>query len=122
MNYRIKTGKQGEQLVVEYLQKHDYTIIAQNYRKQFGEIDIIACKDDVLAFIEVKFRSNPLIDPAEIISFKKQQSIIKIAKYFLSTSTIAHTDFICRFDVALIEKTNITLELRYIPNAFTDFN
>lgn len=120
MNYRIQTGKEGEFLVAQYLQKHGYSIIAQNYHKPFGEVDIVAQKGDTLAFVEVKFRNNPLIDPAEIISYSKQKSIIKIAKYFLSTHTTI--DVLCRFDVALVEKNNNDLHLTYIPNAFTTFD
>lgn len=120
MNYKIQAGKQGEQLVSQHLQNQGYTIIAQNYRKRFGEVDIIAYKEDVLAFVEVKFRNKPLIDPAEIINFSKQRSMIMVAKHFLLTHT--NTDVVCRFDVALIEKTDTTLELRYISNAFTTFD
>lgn len=120
INYRIEKGKEGELLVVQCLQKRGYTIVAQNYRKHNGEIDIIAHKKDVLAFVEVKWRRNPLVDPAELIGPSKQKKIITVAKYFLSQHT--YSDVVCRFDVALIEETNNSINLRYIPNAFTTFN
>lgn len=120
INYRIQKGKEGERLVAQYLQKRGYTIITQNYRKSFGEVDLIAQKDDTLAFIEVKWRHDPLVDPAELIGPSKQKKIISIAKHFLSQ----HNDLevICRFDVALIEESNNSIDLRYIPNAFTSFD
>jgi len=120
MNYRIQKGKEGEQLVAQYLQKKGYTIIAQNYRKRFGEIDLIAQKDDTLAFVEVKWRHNPLVDSAELIGPSKQKKIISIAKDFLSK----HTDLevVCRFDVALVEDNSNSIALRYISNAFTSFD
>jgi len=120
MDYRIQKGKQGEQMVADYLQTHGYKILNQNFRKPFGEVDIIAQKHDTIAFVEVKWRRNPLIDPAEIISPSKQRKIVTIAKVFLSQ----HTDLevVCRFDVALIEETNNSLELRYIINAFSAFD
>ena len=116
-NYRIDTGKDGELFVANYLQQQGYTLIGQNYRKRYGEVDLIAQKGEVLAFIEVKTRNNPLIDPAAIITLSKQKKIIKIAKEFLST----HTDLevICRFDVAIVEVINNIKNVRYIPNAFT---
>ena len=120
MNYRIQKGKEGELLVAQYLQKRGYTLITQNYRKSFGEVDIIAHKDDVLAFVEVKWRHNPLVDPAELIGPSKQKKIITIAKQFLSKHT--YLDVVCRFDVALIEETNNSINLQYIPNAFTSFD
>ena len=120
MDYRIQKGKEGEFLVAQYLQKKGYTIITQNYRKRFGEIDLIAQKNDTVAFIEVKWRHNPLIDSAELIGSSKQRKIISIAKYFLSKHN--NLEVVCRFDVALIEENNNTIELRYIENAFTSFD
>jgi len=120
MNYRIEKGKEGELLVAQRLQKQGYKILAQNYRKPFGEIDLIAQKSDTVVFVEVKWRHNPLVDPAEVISFTKQRRIIAIAKEFLSKHT--HVDIVCRFDVALIEQNNNSINLQYIPNAFTAFD
>lgn len=120
MNYRINKGKEGELFVAQYLQKNGYTIIAQNYRKRFGEIDLIAKKNDTIAFVEVKWRNNPLIDSAELIGPSKQKKIISIAKEFLSKHT--QVDMVYRFDVALVEYNNNALNLQYIFNAFTTFD
>ena len=119
MNYRIEKGKAGEQLVARYLEQHGYTIIAQNFRQKFGEVDVIAQKDDTIAFVEVKWRHDPLIDPAEVIGRSKQKKITSIAKHFLSQHT--EIEIVCRFDVALIEEYNNSIELRYIENAFNSF-
>jgi putative endonuclease len=120
LNYRIIKGQEGELLVAQHLQKEGYKIITKNYRKFFGEVDLIAQKEDTIAFVEVKWRNNPLIDPAELIGPSKQKKIISIAKYYLSQ----HTDLevVCRFDVALIEQNNNSINLLYIPNAFTSFD
>lgn len=115
-NHKKQSGVHGENLVVQYLKRQDFTILARNYRKRYGEIDIIAQKNDLLAFIEVKWRKNPAVDPAQVITYSKQQKIIKVAKVFLSTHN--DTDLICRFDVALVEQQNNTTNIRYIQNAF----
>ncbi len=120
MNYRIQKGKEGELLVAQYLQKEGFTLITHNYRKRFGEVDIIARKNDIIAFVEVKWRNNPLIDPAELVGPSKQKKIISIAKEFLSKHT--YYDVVYRFDVALIEETNNSITLQYIDNAFTIFD
>lgn len=119
MNYRIEKGKEGELFVAQHLQKEGYKVIAQNYRKRFGEVDLVVQKNDVIAFVEVKWRHNPLVDPAELISSSKQKKIIAIAKEFLSKHT--DSDSVYRFDVALIEQNNNSINLQYIPNAFTTF-
>lgn len=47
-------GKIGESITKRFLMKHGFTVLATNYRTRFGEIDIIAKKDNKLRFIEVK--------------------------------------------------------------------
>src|SRR5207253_8680675 len=110
-----------EHLVALYLQQKGYTIVATNFRHRCAEVDLIAQKGDTLAFVEVKWRNNPLIDSAELISIPKQKKITTIAKIFLSYHT-DYQDVICRFDVALVEKNNNSLHIRYIPNAFFAFD
>jgi putative endonuclease len=48
------TGNQGELLTALYLKNLGYTILAMNYRKKWGEIDVIGKKDDKVHFVEVK--------------------------------------------------------------------
>lgn len=50
----IKTGQIGEELVSEHYKRHGYTVLARNYRQKWGEIDVIAEKDQRAYFIEVK--------------------------------------------------------------------
>ncbi len=49
-----KIGEIGENIAVKFLMKHDFSILDRNYTKKWGEIDIIAEKEDKLYFIEVK--------------------------------------------------------------------
>ena len=49
-----KVGEIGENIAVKHLVKHKYKILDRNYRKKWGEIDIIASKNKVFHFIEVK--------------------------------------------------------------------
>ncbi len=57
--FHVKTNKQnvgqiGEDLATEYLQNKNFTIVDRNYHKKWGEIDIVAEKDGVIHFVEVK--------------------------------------------------------------------
>lgn len=47
-------GKIGEQITKTFLMKHGFSILETNYRTGLGEIDIIAKKDNILRFVEVK--------------------------------------------------------------------
>jgi len=49
-----EVGLIGENCACTYLERHGYKVIERNYRKKYGEIDIIATKEGVLHFIEVK--------------------------------------------------------------------
>ena len=47
-------GFSAEDRACEFLQNHGFAILCRNFRSRFGEIDIIAKKDEILHFIEVK--------------------------------------------------------------------
>lgn len=53
-NGHISIGRLGENIVAEYLRCRGFSIICRNYKKKWGELDIIAQKDGVLHFVEVK--------------------------------------------------------------------
>jgi len=116
MHARSKLGRAGENIVAKNLKKKGFSILHRNYTKQYGEIDLIACKDNLLIFIEVKMRKNPMFDLSYLITSNKQKKISKVAKEYVSRYN--HNTKTCRFDVALIVGTEYNHELTYIPNAF----
>lgn len=58
MGIRRETGAKGERIARQYLQRRGYTILAVNHANIYGEIDIIAKRDDILVFVEVKTRND----------------------------------------------------------------
>ncbi len=79
------TGQKGEQLAVGWYKKNGWQIVSRNYRTRQGEIDLVAAKGDVLAFVEVKTRTgNMLFRPAEAVDRRKQRRIIAAAECFLA--------------------------------------
>lgn len=113
-----KLGAQGELLTVQYLQDQGFQILACNYKKFFGEIDIIAKRNDIITFVEVKTRSNVTISMHELIAPSKQRKIIQVARSFISTLENQTDNTVYRFDVALIHAQQDKNQLTYIPNAF----
>lgn len=82
-----KLGRLGEKAAAKYLKKKGYKILKRNYVVLSHEIDIIAKKDDIIAFVEVKTRSMDKLDPREprpasAVTQQKQRSIIFAAKYY----------------------------------------
>ena len=116
MRDRKQLGADGEALVATYLENKGYWVIDRNYKKQFGEIDLIAQKDDTIAFIEVKTRRSSYFDLTYLVNQSKQKKIITVAKEDLAKNDI--TDKVCRFDVAIVELNGSKTDLCYIPNAF----
>lgn len=57
-----KTGEIGENIAVKFLVKRGFLVLDRNYTKKWGEIDIIAEKDEKLYFVEVKSVSKPNLD------------------------------------------------------------
>ena len=58
MASHLEIGKAGEKLAEEYLIQHGYTILPRNWRHGHDELDLIATKNDLLRFVEVKYRSS----------------------------------------------------------------
>lgn len=113
--YKKTVGDFGEDLVEEYLRNKGYDILDRNFRKSFGEIDIIARIDEIVVFVEVKTRKNKYFaNPREAVTISKQQKIIKASQAYLMENDL--TDSIIRFDVA--EVIRVDGEINYIENAF----
>ena len=106
-------GNAGEATAFYYLKENGYKIIKTNFVCKIGEIDIIAEKDNMLCFIEVKARNTAKFGlPREAVTYAKQRKIKMIASYFLQKTKMF--DKICRFDVIEI----LGDKIEHIQNAF----
>lgn len=106
-------GEKGEDESKKYLLSNNYLILANNYRFDRAEIDIIAQKDNVLIFIEVKTRSsNYFGNPEEFVSKAQQNRIYKAAKNYIEVNDIQLN---IRFDIIAIVNN---LEIHHIKDAF----
>jgi len=85
MNTR-KKGLKAEELATNYLKEHNYKIVTTNFYSKFGEIDIIAYKDNTFHFIEVKSGVN--FEPVYNITPSKLNKIIKTSKYYIKINKI----------------------------------
>ena len=85
MKISNKTARIGEEFAASFLRKKGYKIIERNFRKGYGEIDIIALKNKILIFVEVKTRiSINFGTPFESITPWKLRSLIKTAQFYKS--------------------------------------
>jgi putative endonuclease len=80
-----RVGAWGENLATNYLIDKGYEILARNVRTEAGEIDLIARKDGLLVFVEVKTRQGKQFGPPEeAITPVKQQRMADSAELWLA--------------------------------------
>ena len=112
-------GQFGEEQAARYLRRRFYTILERNYRCRFGEIDLIARRGRILAFVEVKLRRDDAHGEArEFVTGRKQQRILAAAELWLSQHD---TELQPRFDVIEIYApagADGPVQINHIENAF----
>jgi putative endonuclease len=96
----FRTGLSAEARAAAYLMAKGYRILARRFRTSYGEIDIVARKRNLLAFIEVKARAS-LDEAAYSVTPRQQARIIAAAQAWLMAHP-EHADFDLRFDAILI--------------------
>ncbi len=113
----FNSGKAGESAATKYLKKNGYKILERNYRKTYGEIDIIAQKGENVAFVEVKTRKNDSFGtPAEFVTAQKQKKLIKAACAYIQEKNL-EAEF--TFDIVEVYIDNQKIkEINHIKNAF----
>jgi putative endonuclease len=110
------TGKKGEKIAGNYLKKAGYKIVCQNYQKRFGEIDIIAEKNNEIIFVEVRSKEKNDFSPILTITKRKIEKLKNLALNYLSENGIV--DKQVRFDIIGLVKKNGKFFIEHIKNAF----
>jgi putative endonuclease len=103
MSTRTQTvGRWGEDIAAEYLKTHGYTILARNVHTPHGEIDIVASKDDLILFVEVKTRSShSFAYPEDSVTRRKQAYMLSAAETYLDQHPESGETW--QFDVIAVE-------------------
>jgi len=97
---RYRRGRVSEWLAAAALLARGHRILARRFRTPYGEIDLVARKRNLVAFIEVKARAS-LDDAAYAVTPRQQQRIIDAAQAWLMVHP-EHAEFELRFDAMLI--------------------
>ncbi len=110
-------GRAAESLVAGWLEAGGWVVVARNWRRGRGELDIVAHKDRVLAFVEVKtIDAYGLEGLGSSVGYDKCRRIVETSKLFVS----AHREFssaTVRYDVAAVSAGALT---DYFENAFAE--
>ena len=105
----FRTGLSAETRAAAYLMVKGYRILARRFRTPYGEIDIVARRRNLLAFVEVKARAS-LDEAAYAVTARQQQRIVEAAQAWLMAHP-EHLDFDLRFDVMLIAPKHLPRHL-----------
>jgi len=123
-------GDLGEEISCRFLKQKSFIIKDRNYRKKYGEIDIIALKDNILHFIEVKsvsrqkniFQKNTTEYAPEdnVHSWKLKRLSRTIESYLLDDKKCSHNkkNYDWQFDVivVLLYKNDKKVEIKFLQN------
>ncbi|MHA6249522.1 YraN family protein [Pontibacter sp. CAU 1760] len=114
-NAHLLTGQAGETRAVAHLQQQGYTIICQNYRHRRAEVDIIAQKENLLVFVEVKTRGTDRYGyPEEAVNYRKEAMLLGAAEAYIEKSGWQHE---VRFDIISITLSR-PVTVHHIEDAF----
>ena len=115
-------GRKAETHIARWLKLHGWKILETRFKTAEGEVDIIARRKNIIAFVEVKQRETlPVIE--DIVSQTNITRVMAAAEIWVERNFESlGTEFEIRFDLALIEGAVKPLsKVKYIENAFSGF-
>ena len=101
-------GNEAEELAKNYLYDHGFSIVEKNFYSRFGEIDIIALKDEVLHFVEVK-SGKDYEKAVQNITPTKLSRLIKTGDVYIKKNSI-EIDYV--YDAIIV----VDQEISYLEN------
>lgn len=109
MTQKFQFGAFAENLAADFLTQRGYLILDKNFRRKWGEIDLVASKNDILVFVEVKASIGNLVgfEPENRAGRAKMQKVLRTAKTYLSYKKLG-TDREWQLDVVAVALDKIT--------------
>jgi putative endonuclease len=117
---RQSVGRLGERLAAEHLERRGFRIVARNHRTRYGELDLVACDDERLVFVEVKARCAGPGRPVDRIDWRKQGQVRAIASAWLAETTDRPHLPELRFDAigVVVDAAGRLVALEHLEGAF----
>lgn len=111
------TGRRGEELARQHLEAQGFAIVETNWRRGKYEVDIIAYREGLIVFAEVKTRSTTSHgNPEEFVGRDKQRAYIRLADAYVLKHQRQEE---VRFDIISVVMTSEGYHIEHIENAFT---
>ena len=118
-SWRRQRGDQAEQAAESWLNRQGLITVARNWQCRMGEIDLVMRDEDILVFVEVRFRSGQQHGGAAASGDpRKQRRLVSAARHYLRLRPEA-AQYRCRFDVIAVTPTdNGDYDMNWISGAF----
>lgn len=116
--YRARLGRRAERRAERHLRRRGLKLLARNYARRTGEIDLVMRDGEALVFVEVRFRgSGAWADPLASVDAGKQARLARTAALYLADHP-EHQQRTARFDVVAATARYFGIACEWIPNAF----
>ena len=113
----MQFGLQGERVAERWLRSRGWTVLQRRFRSGHRDIDLIAQRDELVAFVEVKARMGADFgDPVGAVNWKKQNELVRSA--FVWIDRHGRPGEVYRFDVIGVLVTGERVRVRHVENAF----
>lgn len=113
-----KLGAAAEQRAAEYLRDQGFEIVARNWRRRAGELDLVAVRGQLLVIAEVRTRSHSGFGGAAAsVTRLKQRRIVRAAQQLLQQNP-ALRSLVVRFDLLVVAPTGAPQRIEWIQHAF----
>ncbi len=109
-------GRKAEDRAALYLRIRGYRIVDRNARAGRGELDIVAVKDGILAFIEVKMRPDRDAGLLSVHTDKQRRLRSAAAAWLVRHAAFQHLQ--CRYDLIILTPGRFRSRIEYLQDAF----
>ena len=117
-NHNQRFGQLGEQIAARWLARKGWRIVYRRFRNGHRDIDIVAQRDELIAFVEVKARKGSAFgDPVEAVHHRKQRELAKSAHIWIDRH--GRADDLYRFDVVGVLVDGQRVLVKHVENAFS---
>jgi putative endonuclease len=117
---RRALGRAGEDAAADFLRRRGFEVLARNYHTPYGELDVVAAKDGVLVFAEIKTgRAGSSVDPRAQFTPRKVSRCYKAALYYMDKERPGQ-DADLRFDFLVVVREKGRYEIEHFEAVALD--
>ena len=124
VHQRTQFGLFAEEYVRRYLQERGYRILDSNYRKPWGEIDIITTCKEIIIFVEVKASQGEYagFEPELRVNQEKIKKLIRAARtYLLEKKYDTKQEWQIDVVAVIVNKRTMIVKFKHYKNIDVEF-